>query len=140
MFTATAVPDSVIADCVRSSGFPDGTQFAVEEVFRTDGLGRRVVRSAAITSTQAHQINLCIESKVMGSSALPNVAGVPQQSESVQTANGLRETFTYGTPPTLQPAVAVAPVRQTDAPRPTLAACMPGGGVMQGGTGYCVGN
>lgn len=132
------VPDSVIADCVRSSGFPDGTQYAVEEVFRTDGLGRRVVRSAAITATQAHQINMCIESRVMGRSALPTVAGVPQRIETVQTATGFRETFIYGTPPTSEPAIA--PVRPTDAPRPTVAGCVPGGGVMQGGTGYCVGN
>ncbi|MGL6208994.1 MAG: hypothetical protein ACRC14_04090 [Paracoccaceae bacterium] len=194
MFVAIRVPDSVIASCVRSSGFPDGTRVNVEKAFRSDGLDHRVIRSADISADEAKTINRCIEAAVKGSSALPDVAGVPQRVETVRTGNTVTETYTYGSPPppatgtkpkaaaapavtgsTALPDVAGVPQRvetvrtgntvtetytygsppppangtkpKAAAAASTLAAqtaaygyCVPGLGVMQRGTSYCIGN
>jgi hypothetical protein len=127
MFVSTPVPDSVIASCVRSNGFADGTRYSVEEVFRTDGMDRRVIPGGDISPAAAGRINSCIEAEVMGGGALPAVAGVPQTVTSETTATGTRTTFTYGTPPG-DPAPAALRERAS------------GGGVcrlqMVGGTGY----
>jgi hypothetical protein len=126
VFVPLPVSDALIASCVRSSGFPDGTQYTVEEVFRTDGLGRRVIRSPNITPEEANRINICIEAQARGNSSLPPVAGVPQSVTSVQTGSGRTDTFTYGTPP-----ASVAPVGSGRPGQCNLQ--------MVGGTGYrCV--
>lgn len=129
VFYPYEVSDAVIASCVRASGLPEGTQYTVEEVFRTDGLDRRVVRGPQISPDQAFRINQCIEGRVIGSSGMPPVAGVPQSMTSVQTANGRTDTFVYGTPP----AASKSAGHGTGA----VPNCGRRGNVMQGGTGYC---
>lgn len=99
MFVPTKVPDSVIASCVRSNGFPDGTRYNVEEAFRSDGMDRRVIPGGDLGPAEANRINACIEARVMGTGALPAVGGVPQSVATETTASGTRTTYTYGTPP-----------------------------------------
>lgn len=135
-FVPVKVPDSVIASCVRSQGFPNGTQYAVEEVFRTDGMNRRVLPSIDISPDQAHAINRCVETQVMGNEALPMVAGVPQRVTVTGNGATMTETFTYGTPPARQTAVTTRSQPHTK----SYGYCLPINSVMQRGTGYCIGN
>jgi hypothetical protein len=131
VFAPIRVPDTVIASCVRSSGFPDGTQYNVEEVFRTDGLDRRVIRSADITADDANKINRCIEGQVGSDASVRDVGGVPQRVETVRTGNTVTETDTYGTPPSsaATPTAGQSTVSRRGQCRLTLS----------GGTGYrCV--
>lgn len=132
VFYPHEVSDEVIASCVRSSGLPEGTQYTVEEVFRTDGMDRRVVRGPQISQDQAFRINKCIEGRVIGTAGLPSVAGVPQSMSSVPTATGRTDTFVYGTPPagsmSASPGASIG------------STCARRGNVMQGGTGYCGGS
>ncbi|MBL9049923.1 MAG: hypothetical protein JNK19_07415 [Tabrizicola sp.] len=97
VFAPVKVSDEVIASCVRASGLPDGTQYTVEEVFRTDGMDRRVLPGPDVSPDQVFRINQCIEGRVMGT----------------------------------------APVEAVSAAPATGSACERGGGVFQGGTGYC---
>lgn len=128
MFVSTDVPQTVIESCVRASGYPEGTQINVEEVFRTDGMNRRVIRSADISADEARKINRCIEARVMGTGSLPDVAGVSQRTETVRTATGSQVTYTYGTPPAAEGSTASPGIGQQCARR---------GAVLQGGSGYC---
>jgi hypothetical protein len=125
-FVPTRVPDSVIASCLRANGFNDGTQYNVEEVFRTDGMDRRVVPGGSVSPDAASAVNSCIEDTVLGdtASALPNVAGVPQTITTQTNGTTVTETFTYGTPPSAAAATS-GPAR---APMCQLQ--------MTGGTGY----
>jgi hypothetical protein len=97
VFAPVKVSDEVIASCVRASGLPDGTRYAVEEVFRSDGMDRRVLPGPDVGPDQAFRINQCIEGRVMGT----------------------------------------APVQSVSAAPATGSVCEKGGGVFQGGTGYC---
>ena len=119
------VPQSTIDACVRSSGFPDGTEVRVEQQLRTDNLRSRVLPSRDISQEKSYEINDCIEASVKGSQQLPSVAGVPQSVTSSQTGTIRTDTYTYGTPPATPTSVV------------PLARCERGGGVFQGGTGYC---
>lgn len=78
--------------------------------------------------------------------ALPTVAEAPQTMETQDLGGGRSvKTFTYGTPPSTAPAVRSVAKAQTS--RPTVIrrvpvarpGCVLGGGVMQGGAGYCIG-
>jgi hypothetical protein len=123
VFSVYEVSDELIASCVRSKGFSEGTQYRVAEGSR-GYVDRWVLPGGGISERAAIEINSCIEKAVRGR-GMPNVAGVPQSVTSVPTATGRTDTFIYGTPPAASrsgsPAVG--------------SRCR--GNVMQGGTGYC---
>ncbi|MBP9183403.1 MAG: hypothetical protein KBF78_09745 [Fuscovulum sp.] len=120
------------------------------------------------TADGAARLNACIRAKAeaagkstasAATQPLPDVAGVPQSAAT--TAEGNRETvtYTYGTPPAgtrksggmLVADTAVDPAPKASRPAPTASRpapapgvtsgyCSPGGGALQGGTSYCIGN